>query len=140
MSEILSEKEDLSESKIADLNTYFEDEINKIIHEDESIDDESPEVGWNSEDEQKYYSKTINMDTIEEETKDELNENIEEETKDGLNETIEEKKEEIDELINKEEKKNVEEINESNKKPGFLCSTFKFVHELIDSFIKPFSK
>jgi len=128
MSEILSEKEDLSESKIPDLNTYFEDEINKFIHEDESIDDESPEVGWNSEDEQKYYSKTINMDAIEEDTSDELNE------------AIEEKKEEIDELINKEEKKNVEEINESNKKPGFLCSTFKFVQELIDSFIKPFSK
>jgi hypothetical protein len=45
MSEVLNEKEDLSESKTPDLNTYFEDEINKIIHDDESIDDESPEVG-----------------------------------------------------------------------------------------------
>ena len=137
MSEILNEKEDLCESKLV---TDLDDSIEIDIHEDESIDDESPEVGWNSEDEQKYYSKTINMDTIKEETKDELNETIEEETKDGLNETIEEKKEEIDELINKVEKKNVEEINESNKKPGFLCSTFTFIHELIDSFIKPFSK
>lgn len=123
MSEISNEKDDFSESKLV---TDLDDSIEFDIHNDESIDDESPEVGWNSEDEEKYYSKTINMDAIEEETSDELNE------------AIEEKKEEIDELINKEKKK--EEINESNKKTGFLCSTFIFIRELMDSFIKSSSK
>ena len=82
MSEILNDNDDFSESKILDLD---------VLVEDESIDDESPEVGWNSEDEKKYYSKTINIDTIEEETIDELNK---EEKKEDL---------EIDKLINKQE-------------------------------------
>ena len=129
MSEISNEKDDFSEPNIAQLNTYFEheieDEIKVNINDDESIDDESPEVGWNSEDDQKYYSKTINIDTIEE-TDDELNK---EEHKEDL---------ETDEL-NKEENKEDLETDGSNKK-GFFCYLFIFIHELIDSFIKPVSK
>ena len=169
MSEISNEKDDFSEPNIAQLNTYFEheieDEIKVNINDDESIDDESPEVGWNSEDDQKYYSKTINIDTIEE-TDDELNKeehkedletdelNKEDLETDELNkedlETYELNKEDLetDELnkedletdeLNKEENKEDLETDGSNKK-GFFCYLFIFIHELIDSFIKPISK
>ena len=139
MSEISNEKDDFSEPNIAQLNTYFEheieDEIKVNINDDESIDDESPEVGWNSEDDQKYYSKTINIDTIEE-TDDELNK---EEHKEDL-ETDELNKEDLEtDELNKEENKEDLETDGSNKK-GFFCYLFIFIHELIDSFIKPISK
>jgi len=138
MSEISNEKDDFSESKLV---TDLDDSIEFDIHNDESIDDESPEVGWNSEDEKKYYSKTINMDAIEEEKSDELNE------------AVEEKKEEIDELINKEKEINTNTIEEEDKtihesndneinknKSGLLGFLYRHVCELFDNLGKPFSK
>jgi hypothetical protein len=99
--------EDFDESNLLDYQGYVEDEINdfKEDHdeEDESIDDESSEVGWNSEDEKKYYTKNI----------DKLNESyiIHEETEEELkNDELdvemvhEEKDEELDEEIVHEEK------------------------------------
>jgi len=90
--------EDFDESNLLDYQGYVEDEIsdfkqetNKEHEEDESIDDESSEVGWNSEDEKKYYTKNI----------DELNESyiIDQETEEEM------KDEELDEEIVHEEKK-----------------------------------
>jgi hypothetical protein len=55
--------EDFDESNLVDYQGYIRDEIidfeekNNEIEQDESIDDESSEVGWNNEDEKKYYSK-----------------------------------------------------------------------------------
>jgi hypothetical protein len=141
MSKTLNEKEHFSEEpKTADLNTYNEVEIKKMniefnidIHDDESIDDESREVGWTNEDETKYYCKTVNIDTIKEETNDEL---IEEEKKDDL----EIDKEIHNEENSKEEKKDVEKIDEPNKKSCFLFPRFTFIHELIHNIRNPFSK
>ena len=97
--------EDLDESNLLDYQGYVEDEINDFKEDDESIDDESSEVGWNSEDEKKHYTKNIDKlnETylLHEEKQEEIDEEMV--VKEEFDEEIVEKEEIDEEIVVKEE-------------------------------------
>jgi hypothetical protein len=111
--------EDFDESNLVDYQGYIRDETidfeekNNEIEQDESIDDESSEVGWNNEDENKYYSKNnseLNETCIihEEMDKELMNDELDEEMDEEL------KNDELDEEMD-EEIKNEEVVVEEKK-------------------------
>ena len=101
--------ENFDESNLLDYQGYIRDEIidfeeKNIQDHDESIDDESSEVGWNNEDEKKYYSKNnseLNETCI-------IHEEMDEELKnDEMDEEL--NNEEMDEEVVVEEKQEEEQ-------------------------------